>query len=83
MKKIKGVNNLKIYGVLKIQNNIPSIIEILEQDELERFAGGREVVELEEMSENGRKVYNFKYNNFNYQYIKEQDGMDIVLRDRA
>lgn len=74
---------MKIYGVLRVTNNIPSIEEILEEDELERFAGGREVVELEEMSENGRKVYNFKYNNIKYQYIKEQDGMDIVLRDRA
>ena len=74
---------MKLYGVLRVTNNIPSIEEILEQDELERFAGGREVVELEEMSENGRKIYKFKYNNFNYQYIKEQDGMDIVLRDRA
>ena len=74
---------MKLYGVLKITNNIPSIEEILEQDELERFAGGRAVVELEEMTEQGRKVYNFKYNNINYQYIKEQDGMDIVLRDKA
>ena len=71
---------MKIYGVLKIINNIPSIIEILEQDELERFANGREVVELEEMTEQGRKVYNFKFNNFNYKLIREQDGMDIVLR---
>ncbi len=71
---------MKLYGVLRIQNNIPSIIEILEEEELERFAGGREVVELELVEEQGRKVYNFKYNNINYQYIKEQDGMDIVLR---
>ena len=74
--KSKGVINLKIYGVLRIINNIPSIEEILEQDELERFAGGRAVVELEEMSENDRKVYNFKYNNHKYQYI---DG-SVTLR---
>ena len=74
---------MKLYGILKIQNNIPSIIEILEEEELERFAGGRAVVELELEEEQGRKIYKFKFNNFNYQYIKEQDGMDIVLRDRA
>ena len=72
--KSKGVINLKIYGVLRIINNIPSIEEILEQDELERFAGGQAVVELEEMTENGRKVYNFKYNNINYQHIVDIDG---------
>ena len=77
--KSKGVINLKIYGVLRIINNIPSIEEILEQDELERFAGGRAVVELEEMSENDRKVYNFKYNNINYQYIVDIDG-SLTLR---
>jgi hypothetical protein len=71
---------MKLYGVLKIKNNIPSIEELLEEDELEQFANSREVVELEEMSENGKKVYNFKFNNFNYQLIREQDGMDIILR---
>jgi hypothetical protein len=70
---------LKIYGVLRIINNIPSIEEILEQDEIERFAGGRAVVELEEMSENGRKVYNFKYNNIKYQYIIDIDG-SVTIR---
>lgn len=65
--------------MLKITNNIPSIEEILEQDELERFAGGREVVELEEMTEHGRKVYNFKYNNINYQHIIDIDG-GVTLR---
>ena len=65
--------------MLKIQNNIPSIIEILEQDEIERFAGGREVVELEEIEENGRKVYNFKYNNIKYQHIIDIDG-SVTLR---
>ena len=79
IREIKGVINLRIYGVLRIQNNIPSIIEILEEDELERFAGGRTVVELEEMSENDRKVYNFKYNNINYQYIVDIDG-SLTLR---
>ena len=71
---------MKIYGVLKITNNIPSIEEILEEEELERFAGGRAVVELELEEENSRKVYSFKFNNFKYQLIREQDGMDIVLR---
>ncbi len=71
---------MKLYGVLKIINNIPSLIEILEEEELERFAGGRPVVELELVEEQGRKVYNFKFNNFNYQLIREQDGMDIILR---
>lgn len=70
---------MKLYGVLKITNNIPSIEEILEQDELERFAGGRAVVELEEMTEHGRKVYNFKYNNINYQHIIDIDG-GVTLR---
>ena len=70
---------MKIYGVLKIQNNIPSIEEILEEEELERFAGGREVVELEEIEENGRKVYNFKYNNIKYQHIIDIDG-SVTLR---
>lgn len=77
--KSKGVINLKIYGVLRIINNIPSIEEILEQDELERFAGGRAVVELEEMTEHGRKVYCFKYNNINYQHIIDIDG-GLTLR---
>ena len=70
---------MKLYGVLRIQNNIPSIIEILEEEELERFAGGRAVVELEEMTEQGRKVYNFKYNNINYQHIIDIDG-GVTLR---
>jgi hypothetical protein len=65
--------------VLRIINNIPSIEEILEEDELERFAGGREVVELEEIEENGRKVYNFKYNNIKYQYIIDIDG-SVTIR---
>jgi len=68
---------LKLYGVLKIKNNILSIEELLEEDELERFANGREVVELEEMTEHGRKVYNFKYNNFNYQYIIDDGGVTL------
>ena len=70
---------MKIYGVLKITNNIPSIEEILEEEELERFAGGREVVELELVEEQGRKVYSFKFNNFNYQYIIDIDG-SVILR---
>lgn len=65
---------MKLYGVLRIQNNIPSIEEILEQDELERFANGREVVELELVEEQGRKIYNFKYNNINYRHISDIDG---------
>lgn len=65
--------------MLKIQNNIPSIIEILEEEELERFAGGRAVVELELVEENSRKIYNFKFNNFNYQYIIDIDG-SVILR---
>jgi hypothetical protein len=65
--------------VLRIINNIPSIEEILEEDELERFAGGREVVELEEIEENGRKVYCFRYNNINYQYIIDIDG-SVTIR---
>lgn len=68
---------MKLYGVLKIKNNIPSIEELLEEDELEQFANSREVVELEEMSENGKKVYNFKFNNFNYQYIIDDGGVTL------
>lgn len=70
---------MKLYGVLKIINNIPSLIEILEEEELERFAGGRPVVELELVEEQGRKVYNFKYNNINYQHIIDIDG-GLTLR---
>ena len=57
--------------------NITSIEELLEEDELEQFANSREVVELEEMSENGKKVYNFKFNNFNYQYIIDDGGVTL------
>jgi hypothetical protein len=31
------------------------------------------------MSENGRKVYNFKYNNIKYQYIIDIDG-SVTIR---
>ncbi len=38
---------MEIYGVLKLQNNIPSEIEeILEEDELEEFQGERIAVKI-------------------------------------
>ena len=70
-----------IYGVLKLQNNIPSEIEeILEEDELEEFQGERIAVKISFGEKDEYKQENhFSFNGKNYIWIITTDGQETIL----
>ena len=70
-----------IYGVLKLQNNIPSEIEeILEEDELEEFQGERIAVKISFGEKDDFKQENhFDFNGKNYIWIITNDGQETIL----
>jgi hypothetical protein len=72
---------MEIYGVLKLQNNIPSEIEeILEEDELEEFQGERIAVKISFGKKDDYKQENhFNFNGKNYIWIITNDGQETIL----
>ncbi len=72
---------MEIYGVLKLQNNIPSEIEeILEEDELEEFQGERIAVKISFGEKDEYKQENhFSFNGKNYIWIITTDGQETIL----
>ena len=72
---------MEIYGVLKLQNNIPSEIEeILEEDELEEFQGKRIAVKISFGEKDDYKQENhFDFNGKNYIWIITNDGQETIL----
>ena len=72
---------MKFYGVLKLQNNIPSEIEeILEEDELEEFQGKRIAVKISFGEKDDYKQENhFDFNGKNYIWIITNDGQETIL----
>lgn len=78
----KGANNMGLYGILKIKNNIPSEIEeILEEDEIEEFQGERIAVKISFGEKDEYKQENhFNFNGKNYIWIITTDGQETILQ---
>ena len=78
----KGANNMGLYGILKIKNNIPSEIEeILEEEEIEEFQGKTIAVKISFGEKNDYKQENhFNYNGKNYIWIITTDGQETILQ---
>lgn len=73
---------MSFYGILKIKNNIPSEIEeILEEDELEEFQGGRIAVKISFGEKDEYKQENhFNFNRKNYIWIITTDGQETIIQ---
>ena len=78
----KGANNMGLYGILKIKNNIPSEIEeILEEDELEQFQNDRIAVKISFGEKDEYKQENhFNFNGKNYIWIITTYGQETILQ---